>query len=156
MKRPYKALLFVLASELAGNVGTIFTISAIPTWYATLTKPWFTPPNWLFAPVWLILFALMGVAAYLVYERGMKNAEARIAIYAFCAQFGLNVLWSALFFGLRSPLLGMAGIIALWMAILATIVLFYRVSRRAAYLLVPYIAWVSIAAALNYSLMALY
>ncbi len=155
MNRIAKAAIFVIVAELAGNIGAIFTITAIPTWYAALAKPSFTPPNWLFGPVWIVLFALMGVSAYLIYEKGAKNKEVRIALSVFAAQFALNILWTFLFFGLRSPLLGMACIIALWAAILATIALFYRISRRAAFLLVPYIAWVSVALALNYFIIVL-
>ena len=150
MKRIAKAVLFVLASEAIGNIGTVFAIQAIPTWYAALAKPQFTPPNWLFGPVWTVLFALMGIAAFLVYDKGMRKRKVRIALSVFSLQFALNVLWTILFFGLRSTALGLIDILALWIAIAATIVLFCRVSRAAALLLIPYIAWVSVATLLNY------
>ncbi len=150
MNRLVKAFLFILACEAFGNIGTIFTIQSIPTWYATLIKPSFTPPNWLFGPVWTTLFALMGVSTFLVYEGMTKRNSARTALYAFDAQFIINVLWSFLFFGLRSISLGLIDILALWIAIAITIFMFYKISKLSALLLVPYIVWVSIATLLNY------
>jgi benzodiazapine receptor len=148
-----RLVLSILACQAAGALGSAFTMPAITTWYASLAKPWFTPPNWLFGPVWLALYTLMGVSLYIVREKGgRKNAQA---VYIFCGQLGLNMLWSVLFFGLRSPLLGMACIAALWAAIAATIYKFYPIDRRAAMLMVPYIAWVTIAAALNYYVLVL-
>lgn len=139
----------IVVCQLAGVIGSVFTVSSIPTWYAGLEKPFFAPPNWLFAPVWLSLYTLMGVSLYLVWSRGVDDRSVRIALSVFGIQLVLNALWSILFFGLRSPLLGLVEIAALWIAIVATIVLFYRVSRTAGLLLIPYIAWVTIAAALN-------
>ncbi len=139
----------IVVCQLAGIIGSVFTISSIPTWYAELEKPFFAPPNWLFGPVWLALYTLMGVSLYLVWSRGIDNSSVRTALSFFGVQLVLNVLWSVLFFGLRSPLLGLVEIVALWIAIVANIVLFYRISRAAALLLIPYIAWVTIAAALN-------
>lgn len=150
-----KAIAFVVAAELAGNIGTIFTVGAIPTWYATLIKPSFTPPNWVFGPVWTILFALMGVSAYIVYSSRADRKRVRTALYVFVAQFVLNVLWSVLFFGLRSPLYGLIDIITMWIAIAITISLFFRISKKAGAMLLPYIIWVSIAAALNISVFLL-
>jgi translocator protein len=137
----------VLVCEAAGGVGSIFTISAIPSWYATLQKPWFTPPNWVFAPVWLALYFLMGVTLYLLWGR---RAQGGSALMAFAVQLALNVGWSVVFFGAHELLYGFVVIAALWLAILATMSLSYRVSRSAALLLVPYISWVTIASALNY------
>ncbi len=139
----------IVVCQLAGIIGSVFTISSIPTWYAELEKPFFAPPNWLFGPVWLALYTLMGVSLYLVWSRGIDNSSVRTALSFFGVQLVLNALWSVLFFGLRSPLLGLVEIVALWIAIVANIVLFYRISRAAALLLIPYIAWVTIAAALN-------
>ncbi len=139
----------IAVCQLAGIIGSVFTVSSIPTWYAGLEKPFFAPPNWLFAPVWLSLYTLMGVSLYLVWSRGVDDRSVRAALSVFGIQLVLNALWSVLFFGLRSPLLGLIEIAALWIAIVATIVLFYRVSRAAGLLLVPYIAWVTIAAVLN-------
>lgn len=139
----------IVVCQLAGVIGSIFTISSIPTWYAGLEKPFFAPPNWLFGPVWLSLYTLMGISLYLVWSRGADTRRGSLALTVFGVQLVLNALWSVLFFGLRSPILGLVEIAALWIMIAATIVLFYRVSRAAALLLIPYIAWVTIAAALN-------
>jgi len=189
-KRTWPMLIgFILISLLAGAIGSIFTISAIPAWYATLSKPSFSPPNWVFGPVWTILYILMGIAAYLVWIKGQeikekisgmgkaarekisKAAKAKanlkgskksgmkaakgilnvnFALKVFGFQLILNALWSILFFGLRSPLYGFLCIIPLWLSIAWTIKLFWQIDRRAAYLLVPYIAWVSFASVLNY------
>ncbi len=145
-----KVLLAIFICELAGIIGSIATYPNIPGWYAGLVKPSFAPPNWLFGPAWITLYALMGAAAYIVWNKGTRKPEIRAALMVFGLQLGLNTLWSFLFFGMRSPLLGLVGIFALWLAIVWTIVLFYRTSKAAAYLLAPYIAWVSFAMALNF------
>ena len=137
----------VVVCEAAGVVGSVFTVSAIQDWYANLLKPWFTPPNWLFAPVWLTLYFLMGLTLYLLWGKGRQS---RAALEVFGIQLALNVAWSAAFFGAHELLYGFTIIVALWLAILATMVLSFRVSKSAAALLVPYIAWVTIASALNY------
>ncbi|MDE2038021.1 MAG: tryptophan-rich sensory protein [Patescibacteria group bacterium] len=155
MKDAFKLIAAVAVSGLAGAVGSLFTAPAIPTWYAALAKPSFAPPNWLFGPVWTVLYLLMGVAAFLVWKKGWNGAGVRRALGAFLLQLALNALWSAAFFGLRSPLWGLADIAALWLAIVATMVLFYKVSKPAAWLLLPYLLWVSFAACLNYSLWTL-
>jgi len=140
------AILFCLA---LGSLGSLVTITGPGSWYASLAKPFFTPPGWVFAPVWITLFILMGIALCLVWESGTQHREVRFALGVFGIQFVLNVLWSFLFFGIRSPALGLVDVILLWVMIAATIVLFYRVRKSAAWFLIPYIAWVSIAAALN-------
>jgi len=150
-----KLVIAIFVSELAGVIGAIFTAPAIPTWYAALNKPGFTPPSAVFAPVWTLLFLLIGIAAYLVWNEGFGKREVRIALAIFLLQLGLNVFWTYLFFGLQNPLAGFAEIIFLWLAILATIIAFSRVSTLAALLLVPYILWVSLAATLNYFIVAL-
>ncbi len=142
-----RLLVSIVACEAAGVVGSVFTISAIPTWYAELQKPWFTPPNWLFAPVWLALYFLMGVTLYLLWG---KRQQAGAALWAFAIQLILNVAWSVVFFGGHELLYGFVVITALWAAILVAMVFSYRVSRGAAALLLPYIFWVTIASALNY------
>jgi len=142
----------IVVCQLAGAVGSIFTAPAISTWYTTLRKPVFTPPNWVFAPVWIALFALMGVAAFLVWHKGLRSSQPRRALMVFAVQLTLNVFWSLAFFGLKSPLVGLILIITLWLAILVTIVYFLKVSRTAGLLLIPYIIWVSIATALNTSI----
>lgn len=146
-------ILSILVCLLAGGLGSLFTSASIPTWYAGLNKPWFNPPNWLFAPVWTTLFVLMGVSLYLIASKGLKNV--RLQVILFGVQLVLNVVWSILFFGLRLPSYAFAEILALWVAIALTIVSFFRVSRKAAMLLLPYILWVSIASLLNYYVWAL-
>ena len=148
-------IFFILVCEGAGLIGTYFTIPSIPTWYATLTKSPFTPPSWVFGPVWTTLFLLMGIAAYFVWKE-MQNPEkkksAQTAFAVFASQLALNVLWSILFFGMHNPGLAFIGIIVLWLMIVRTIMQFAKVSKTAAWLLAPYILWVSFAAYLNYAL----
>lgn len=145
----------VLSCIIAGSSGSVFTVTKIETWYASLEKPWFTPPNWLFAPVWTTLFVLMGISVYMIIKNGVAGVQERKCLYIFTLQFGLNILWSFLFFWLESPVLGFIGIIFLWIAIAATINEFRKVSLAAAYLLVPYISWVTIAAMLNLGVLLL-
>lgn len=146
-----KLLVALVICQLAGVVGTLFTTPSISTWYATLRKPFFNPPNWLFGPVWVTLFILMGISFYLVWNKGAKNKKVKIALGAFAIQLALNALWSILFFGLRSPFYAFIEIVMLWTAIVFTIIKFYKISRGAALLLLPYIIWVTIAAVLNLS-----
>lgn len=136
----------------AGFIGSIFTAGAIPTWYAALNKPSFNPPNWLFAPVWTILYILMGIAAFLVWRRGLSANGVKIALIFFALQLILNVAWSVIFFNYHSPFYAYLEIIALWLSIVLTIVFFYQVSRPAAWLLLPYILWVSFASLLNFTI----
>jgi benzodiazapine receptor len=151
-KPGYTRLVVSLAvCQLAGLAGSVFTVPAIPAWYATISKPAFTPPNWVFAPAWTTLFILMGLSLWLVWSKGLEKRAVRTAVIAFGAQLFLNILWSALFFGLRSPFLAFIEIIFLWIAIAFTILLFSRIEKRAAWLLIPYILWVSFAAFLNWS-----
>jgi tryptophan-rich sensory protein len=144
-------LLSVVISELVGASGAVFTANGLEGWYSTLVKPALAPPNWVFGPVWTTLFALMGVAAWLVWRElsGPQANAARRALWLFAGQFGLNVAWSAAFFGARSIIAGLAVIVALWFAILGTVLAFDQVDRRAAGLLLPYLAWVSFATYLN-------
>ncbi len=137
----------VAVCEAAGIIGSVFTISAIPSWYATLLKPWFTPPNWLFAPVWLTLYFLMGITLYLLWG---KRRQSSAPLMSFGIQLVLNVAWSIVFFGAHELFYGFVVIAALWLAILATMALSYRLSKTAVSLLIPYIVWVTIASALNY------
>jgi tryptophan-rich sensory protein len=150
MGKIVRFIIAILICQLAGIIGSLFTTPSIPTWYASLEKPSFAPPNWLFGPVWITLFTLMGISFYLVWNKGLKNKMIKKGLFIFGIQLFLNVLWSFLFFGLRSPLYGFIEIIVLWIAIGFTILKFYRISKNAALLLLPYIAWVSVAATLNY------
>lgn len=152
VKNIIKLVVSVVVCLAAGAIGSVFTRSAIPTWYATLVKPPFNPPNWLFAPVWTLLYILMGVSAFLVWRKGLENRQVRAALIIFLVQLILNALWSVVFFGLESPLYGLIVIVILWAAILITVIMFFRISRLASILLWPYLAWVSFAAILNGSI----
>jgi benzodiazapine receptor len=143
--------LFIFGCEFVGILGSYFTVSAIPNWYVGLVKPVFNPPNWLFGPVWSFLYALMGISAYLVWEKRKDNKNFRKATQLFLAQLFLNGIWSPVFFGLRNLLLALFVIIALLILIILTILQFYRIEEKAAYLLTPYLLWVSFASVLNFS-----
>jgi tryptophan-rich sensory protein len=149
-KEIIKLILAVLVSEFAGMVGSLFTFPSIVGWYAGLRKPGFTPPNWLFGPVWITLYFLMGVSLYLAWKKGLSKKRVKGSMEMFGVQLALNALWSVLFFGLHSPLYGLICIAALWIAIVATMVKFYGISKEAVALLLPYILWTTIAMALNY------
>ena len=138
-------LVFVFIALLVGATATFFTEPAIPTWYAGLAKPSFTPPNWVFAPVWTTLYVLMGVAA----SRVWKQTGFGLEIQVWSAQLGLNFLWSALFFWQHRIGLALADMAALWLLLLATLILFWQRDRLAGLLLVPYLAWTGYAFALN-------
>ncbi len=142
-----KLLVSIGVSLGAGAIGSFFTISSIPTWYVTLNKPIFSPPNWIFAPVWTTLYILMGISLYLVWISKSKLKQRGTTV--FFIQLGLNVFWSLIFFGLKNPPAAFFEIIALWIAILLTIKTFYKISKLAGNLLIPYILWVTFAAALN-------
>jgi len=147
-----KLIIAVVVSEFAGIIGSLFTISAINTWYATLTKPVFNPPAWIFGPVWTTLYFLMGVAAFLIWREGLGRKEVKIALSVFSIQLILNALWSIIFFGLHSLAWAFVDIVALWVSIIYTITVFYNISRLATYLLIPYFLWVSFASYLNYAI----
>lgn len=151
----FRVVVAVLICELAGVIGSIFTTPSIPTWYANLVRGPLNPPAWVFAPVWTTLFALMGIAAYLVWKKGWQRRDVKIALGIFAAQLVLNTFWSIIFFGLHSPAGALVEIVFLWLAILATIIAFYKIFKPAAWLLIPYIAWVSFAAYLNFTIWTL-
>jgi len=135
----------------AGGLGSIATSAKIPTWYVTLAKPAWNPPNWIFAPVWTTLYILMATAAWMVWTR-REQAGARAALGLFGVQLVLNTLWSFLFFGAENPGLAMVEIVVLWIAIAATIWTFREIHSAAAWLLAPYLAWVSFASCLNFAI----
>ena len=143
------ALLGWLALSLtAAAMGGLFLPGE---WYAALRKPAWNPPNWIFGPVWAALYIAMAIAAWLVWKRGGFRGQ-RTALWLFLVQLFFNALWSPLFFGLRSPALGLLNILLLWLALLGTIVAFWRARPIAGAMLVPYLAWVSFATALNFAL----
>lgn len=159
-----KLIIAIGGSEAAGIIGSVFTTPAIRSgWYAGLAKAQVAPLNWVFAPVWTVLFALMGISAWLIWKKQeiasspldrleTPRNDRKIALGIFLAQLVLNTLWSIIFFGLRSLGGALVEIVFLWLAILATILTFSRLSKPAAWLLLPYILWVSFAAYLNYSI----
>ncbi|MFB6105278.1 MAG: TspO/MBR family protein [Halobacteriaceae archaeon] len=156
-RRPWVGLAASIPGvELVGASGSVFTAQGLGAWYDGLAKPGVAPPNWVFAPVWTTLFAMLGVAVFVVWRQApTRPRRVRRALAVFGAQFLLNLGWSAVFFGARSIGGGLLVITGLWVAIVATIVAFDRVDRRAAVLVVPYLAWVSFAAYLNYRFLVL-
>jgi benzodiazapine receptor len=142
----------IIICQLAGFIGSLFTTSSIPRWYANINKPSFNPPNWVFAPVWTTLYLLMGISLFLVWRTGLNEKEVKIAVAVFIFQLALNALWSFLFFGLESPFAAFIEIIFLWASIFISIILFLQISRIAGYLLIPYLLWVSFASILNFSI----
>ncbi|MGQ9618809.1 MAG: TspO/MBR family protein [Candidatus Aminicenantia bacterium] len=138
-----------------GFIGSLATTPFVKTWYATIKKPPINPPNWIFAPVWTLLFILMGISLYLVWGWGFCNRTVRIAMLIFFVQLLFNILWSILFFTFHSPTAGFVDIVFLWFSILLTIIYFFKISPASGYLLIPYILWVSFAAVLNFWIMLL-
>lgn len=161
LKNLYKLIISIGASLSAGVIGSVFTTPAIPGWYAGLLKPALNPPNWIFGPVWTVLYILMGVAVYLVWSSYSKTGEEKekkgikVAIGLFVFQLFLNAAWSVVFFGFQNLELALFNIILLWIAIILVMFVFFKISRLAAYLLIPYILWVSFAIYLNYSIWVL-
>ena len=152
-KRDWLGLaVFVVLCFAAAGIGGLWTAPATAPggWYYQIEKPSWTPPSWLFGPVWTALYLAMAVAAWLVWRQGGWPAR-RGALTLFLVQLVLNAGWSGLFFGLHSPGLAMAEIVFLWLAILLTLLAFFRVSRPAGWLMVPYLLWVSFASVLNFA-----
>ena len=144
-----KLVVSILACFAAAGIGSLFTFKAIPTWYAGLKKPLYTPPNWAFGPVWTTLYILMGISVFLVWRNGLATNGVLLAFTLFWIQLAINALWSIIFFGMKSKGGGVITIIVLWLLILATMTTSFRVSGWAGALLIPYILWVSIASYLN-------
>jgi tryptophan-rich sensory protein len=154
MNKILKLFLLVLVCEGVGILGSIFTFSAIPTWYAGLNKPFFSPPNFVFGPVWTTLYFLMGISLFLVLEKNLKKEKQKL-IFLFSLQLLLNFIWSFIFFGAQNPPLAFVNIIALWFSIAILIYKFWPYSRLASILLMPYLAWVSFASLLNLAIVIL-
>ena len=151
-KRILYIALSVLVCLAIGFLSSIATQSSVNDWYTTLNKPSFTPPNYLFAPVWTALYIMMGVAAGIVWSKGYHHIWVKTALYHFVFQLLLNALWSIVFFGLKNPLAGMVVILALLTMIILTIKWFKVISKPAAFLMIPYVLWVAFASALNYKI----
>jgi len=152
MNNGFKLVIAIALPLVVGGLSGYATAGGVSTWYPTLVKPSFNPPAWVFGPVWTLLYIMMGVAAFLVWRQGPAAEGVRLALAAFVIQIVLNGLWSILFFGLQTPGWALVEIILLWLAIVATLVLFWRVVPAAGVLLIPYLAWVSFATVLNASL----
>lgn len=148
-------ILSIIIAQSAGIIGSLFTVSSRSSWYLELIKPALNPPDWVFGPVWTTLYILMGIAAFLIWKNNWKNKETKIALGIYCVQLVLNATWSIVFFGNQNTGGALIIILALWLAILATIIAFHKISKPAAYLLIPYILWVSFATYLNYSIWTL-
>lgn len=151
MSKLSKILLSIIVCLLIGILGSLFTAPSIQGWYTGLIKPSFSPPNWLFGPAWTLLYILMGISVALVWHKGTKNKKVKEALKIFGIQLALNAVWSPVFFGARSLFLGLIIIIFMWIFIVKTIIAFKKVDKLASYLLYPYIAWVSFATVLNFS-----
>ena len=155
MNNTLKLLIAIIVCNLAGIIGALFTTSAISGWYTTLTKPTLNPPGWIFGPVWTTLYTLMGISAFLIWKRGIHKKVNQRALSIFGIQLVLNATWSIVFFTLQSPGWALVNIVLMWLAIVWTMVVFYKISKPATWLLVPYILWVSFATYLNYSIWVL-
>ena len=148
----FKLVISIVVAELAGIIGSLFTTPSINGWYAGIIKPALNPPAWVFGPVWTTLFAMMGISAFLIWKEGLDRRDVKITLGIFIGQLVLNTVWSIIFFGLHNPGGALIEIVFLWLAILATIIAFAKISRPAAWLLLPYILWVTFAGYLNYSI----
>lgn len=140
---------FILLCLAVGSIGGFATQDSIDSWYRTLAKPWWNPPDWVFAPVWTLLYIMMGIAAWLVWKTGERLGPA---MALFGLQLVFNLLWSLIFFGLRSPGLALIEVVFLWGSVLLTMLAFFGRQRVAGWLFVPYLAWVSFAAILNFAI----
>jgi len=150
-KNILKLVFSILLCQGAGFLGSLATRPAIGGWYAGLVKPAFSPPNWIFVPVWTLLYFLMGASLFLVLKTKAKERQQR-ALFLFFIQLILNISWSVIFFNLKAPLTAFIEIIALWYFIFLTTKAFLRISRLAGFLMIPYLLWVSFAAFLNFSI----
>lgn len=150
VKKSVLLIACITLCQFAGIIGSFFTFKNIPTWYAGLNKPFFNPPNWLFGPVWTILYTSMGISLFLVLikQRGIFSTPVKI----FLIHLAVNSLWSIVFFGMKNLGLAFSVIVILWGLIFYIIKVFYKIDKRASYLLVPYLTWVSFASLLNFSI----
>lgn len=143
-----RLILSLLFPQLAGAVGALFTVNVIPTWYKFLNKPSFSPPNWLFGPAWLTLYLLMGIALYLNWIKKTKQAKSNVRLFFIHLFF--NLIWTPIFFGAKNLFLALIVIVVIWIFIVTMIFKFWKVSKTASFLLIPYLLWVSFASILNY------
>ena len=155
LRRPWGAVLFVVVCQLAGVIGALTTQTGSSSWYRALEMPPFQPPGWVFGPVWTLLYTLMGVAAWRVWRIGTATPGVRLALGLFAAQLFLNAIWSPIFFGAHAIGLAFVVLLALLGTLAATTIVFRRLDRPAAWLLAPYLAWVTFASVLNGSILSL-
>ncbi len=147
-----KIAVSILGCLSVGIIGALFTSPAIPTWYSSLNKPFFNPPSWVFGPTWTILYIMMGISLCIIWIKKSKSNTKQNALSIFFAQLILNGIWSPIFFAFQSPFLALIVITLLWATIMINIILFYKISKTAATLLMPYLLWVSFATILNFSI----
>lgn len=147
-----KFIVSILMCQMVGIIGAVITMPAITTWYVGLIKPAFNPPSWIFGPVWTLLYLMIGISFFLIWNKKTKIETKQNAFIVFFIQLFLNAIWSPIFFGLKSPLVALLVIVALWISILLTIINFNKISKLASYLLIPYLLWVSFATVLNFSI----
>lgn len=144
-------VLSILIAQTAGIIGSFFTVSSVGSWYKTLAKPSWNPPSWVFGPVWITLYTLMGLAAFFIWKN-RKHPYAKKALLFYGIQLVLNAWWSILFFGLKNPGIALIDIIILLVMMIITTLYFWKVERKAAWMMLPYIAWVGFATVLNFTL----
>ena len=152
MSNLVKLIICIVICQLAGVVGTIFRMDSIPTWYAALNKPLFAPPDWLFGPVWIMLYLMTGISLFIIWKEDLKNREVKTAFLIFILQLIISVIWSFVFFGIQSITGGLILIIILWLMVILAIIRFKSISRTAVILLIPYLLWVSYITLLNFSI----
>jgi len=153
MNKFLKAVGWIMLSQMAGFIGAGLTATSVQTWYVTLNKPWFTPPNWLFGPMWLTLYTLMGLATFWISEK--KTKQSKSAVKFFLIHLLVNALWSPVFFGLKQVFLALVIITIMWVMIVILIGKYGKIDKKAGLALVPYLMWVSVATALNVAILVL-
>jgi len=151
LKNYVKLIISILIPLIIGFSGSFFTRGSISSWYVTIHKPSFNPPNWIFALVWTIMYIIIGFSFYFTWIK-LPISQFKSQFYIFVIQLLLNFLWSVLFFGLKNPIAALADILLLWLSILLLIIAFYHISEISSYLLIPYLLWVTFASVLNYSI----
>jgi tryptophan-rich sensory protein len=147
-----RALTSILIAQMAGVIGSVFTANSINNWYDTLNHPGWGPPNWVFGPVWVVLYTIIGYSAFLIWEKRKVDVRAKLALWVYGIHLVLNALWSVVFFGMQNPQLAFFEILVLGASIALMAVLFVRISRMAGLLMLPYIGWVFFATYLNYTI----
>ncbi len=147
-----RLIISIAICQSAGVLGALFTTPSITTWYNFLNQPALRPPNWLFGPVWTILYTLMGISLYWIWSKNTKKKEIGGALQLFTVQLIFNVTWSMIFFSLHDLSLSLLNIAALWILIIVVIIKFYRIDKKAGLILLPYLVWVSFASYLNYAI----